>query len=101
MANPDEAATICFQAITAGGNKNFLSDEGERSRWKVESQIVRQATPAGQPIGVVDAPALRDQVAVYAAAGVFKQPPATDGTLDTRLAAGSYGPDGALIWPAS
>lgn len=101
IANPDEAVTISFKLITAGGNKNFLSDAGERYRWKVESKIVADSTPKGQGVGVVDGTDLVKQVDVYLAAGVFSARPKTDGTFDEALGKGVFAPDGSLIWPTS
>jgi ABC-type nitrate/sulfonate/bicarbonate transport system substrate-binding protein len=101
IANPDEAVTISFKLITAGGNKNFLSDAGERYRWKVESKIVADSTPKGQGVGVVDGADLLEQVDVYLAAGVFSTRPKTDGTFDEALGKGVFDADGTLIWPTS
>ena len=38
LADPAAAVAASLALIKAGGNKNFLSDEGETFRWQVESQ---------------------------------------------------------------
>jgi ABC-type nitrate/sulfonate/bicarbonate transport system substrate-binding protein len=99
IANPSEAVDICFAAITAAGNKNFLSDAGERYRWKQESKIVTDNTPAGEPVGLIHRDILDKEVEAYLAAGVFTVRPKVDGTYDSEVAKGVYGPDGKVIWP--
>jgi ABC-type nitrate/sulfonate/bicarbonate transport system substrate-binding protein len=99
IANPSEAVDICFAAITAAGNKNFLSDAGERYRWKQESKIVADNTPAGEPVGLIHRDGLDKEVDAYVAAGVLTVRPKVDGTYDSEVAKGVYGPDGKVIWP--
>jgi ABC-type nitrate/sulfonate/bicarbonate transport system substrate-binding protein len=100
IANPSEAVDICFAAITAGGNKNFLSDAGERYRWKQESKIVVESTPTGEPVGLIHRTDLDAMVDSYLAAGVLTVRPKVDGTYDSEMVKGVYGPDGKVIWPA-
>jgi hypothetical protein len=100
IAKPDEAVAICFAAITAGGNKNFLSDAGERYRWGREAKIILDSTPAGQPIGLLDRAILENLVDGYLDAGVLTVRPKLDGTYDSASIAGVYGPEGNVVWPA-
>ena len=98
IANPDEASKLCFQQITAGGNKNFLSESGETYRWNVEAKIVTESSK-GQPVGLIDAPMLNGLIDAYVTAGVLKAKPDLAGTYNADLIKGVYGPDGKVIWP--
>jgi ABC-type nitrate/sulfonate/bicarbonate transport system substrate-binding protein len=100
QADPGAAVKIAFARITAGGNKNFLSEAGESYRWGVESKIVKDNTPAGEGIGLVHAADLAKLVDAYTTAGVFKTKPSTDGTFDEALIAGVYDRAGRVVWPA-
>ena len=53
IADPDAAVAASLELIRAGGNKNFLSEEGESFRWQVEKDLVEQAK-GDLPIGVID-----------------------------------------------
>jgi NitT/TauT family transport system substrate-binding protein len=99
IADPDAAVKVAFAKITAGGNKNFLSEAGESYRWKVESKMVTDNTPKGDGIGLVKAADLTKIVDAYTAAGVFKTKPAIEGTYDERSIAGVYDAMGKVIWP--
>ena len=100
LADPAAAVAACLELIRAGGNKNFLSDEGETFRWQVESKLVATAR-ARCPIGVIDPALLQAEVDAYTAAGVFPTKPATEGTYAVDVAADAYGPDGQVIMPRS
>ncbi len=100
IADPDAAVDMAVKLINANGNKNYLSIDGERFRWKIESKVVTDSTPKGQSVGIIDPALLRAEVAAYTQAGVFKTEPATDGTW-SDIAKAVYGPDGTVIWPAS
>lgn len=98
IANPQEAVAMCLELIKAGGNKNFLSDEGESARWQVESKILEEYTPAGQGLGLVVPDQLQQQLAALTDAGVFAEEPSVEGTV-SELISGVY--DGTeVIWPA-
>lgn len=100
VADPDAASAICFKAITAGGNKNFLSEAGEKYRWQVETKLVVDNTPAGEGLGLVHAADLEKIVDAYTAAGVFPTKPKIEGTYDEALIKGVY--DGnKVIWPTA
>jgi ABC-type nitrate/sulfonate/bicarbonate transport system substrate-binding protein len=100
IAKPDEAVDICFAAITAGGNKAFLSDTGERYRWNKESKIVLDSTPAGEPVGLIHQADLEKLVDAYLAAGVLSVRPKIEGTFDSETIKSVYGPDGRVVWPS-
>ena len=99
IANPDDAVAICFKKITDGGNKNFLSDAGEKYRWRVEAKLVADHTPKGEGVGLLHAADLQQQVDAYTAAGVFTTKPSIDTTFDADLVRGVYGPGGRVIFP--
>lgn len=99
LSDPQGAVSIAFAAVTAGGNKNFLSQAGESYRWGIESTIVKDSTPAGEGVGLVHAADLTAIVDAYTKAGVFTTKPDLAGTYDESIAAGVY--DGTtVIWPA-
>ncbi len=95
----DEAVAICVKKINATGNRNFLSPVGEGFRWKVEAKIVADNTPAGTPIGVMNARRFSTQLDEYFDAGILKEKPAVTDTFDDSLAKGVYGSDLKVIWP--
>ena len=100
-ADPAAAVALAIKQINAASNQNFLSQEGETFRWQQESAIVARGTPPGQPPGLIDGARLDAEVAAYAAANIFPDgAPSTEGTYAPDAAAGVYGPDGTLIWPA-
>ena len=99
LADPDAAATTCFEAITAGGNKNFLSADGELFRWRREAEIVKSSTPAGEPVGLVHRADIDAMVTSYTEAGVFTSAPSVDGSYDEEMAKSVYGTDGKVVWP--
>ena len=99
-ADPSGAVTLSLKQITAAGNQNFLSQEGETFRWKAELAEVVKGTPSG-PLGLIDPAAFQAEIDAYAAAGIFKGgAPATAGTFDDTVAKGLYGADGKVIWPS-
>ena len=99
-ADPSGAVTLSLKQITAAGNQNFLSQEGETFRWKAELAEVMKGTPSG-PLGLINPAAFQAEIDAYAAAGIFKGgAPATAGTFDDTVAKGLYGADGKVIWPS-
>jgi NitT/TauT family transport system substrate-binding protein len=101
QADPAAAVKIAFAKITEGGNKNFLSEAGESYRWGVESKIVKDNTPAGEGIGMIDGADLQAIVDAYTVAGVFKEKPSITGTFDEELIAGVYAGGTKVVWPAA
>ncbi len=98
LADPKAAVADSLELIRAGGNKNFLTDEGETYRFGVESKLVVDAK-GSLPIGVIDPKLFADEVASYTAAGSFTAPPTLDRTYVVDVAKDVYGPDGKVIWP--
>jgi len=101
MADPNAAAQAAVDLINANGNKNFLSPEGEQFRWTTESGLVKQFTPKGQPVGLIDPADLQAQIDAYDKVGIFTTKPTIPGTYDSALIAGVYGPDGKVVWPTA
>ena len=99
LADPKAAAQAAVDLINANGNKSFLSPEGEQFRWTTESGLVTQFTPKGQAVGLIDPADLQSQIDAYDAVGIFTKKPKIDGTYDSALIAGVYGPDGKVVWP--
>jgi NitT/TauT family transport system substrate-binding protein len=98
LADRPAAVAASLDLIRAGGNKNFLSEEGESFRWDVEADLV-EANKGELPVGVI-APALfQAEVDAYTEAGVFETAPDIAGTYDVELGAEVYGPDGKVIFP--
>lgn len=103
VADPTAAATACFEAITAGGNPNYLSIEGETFRWKIGAQLVTELTPAGTPLGMPDLAGLQAELDAYDAVGVFAEAgakPSSEGVVTDAVLKAIYGTDGKVIWPS-
>jgi len=100
IADPDAAAHAAVDLINSHGNPNFLSPEGELFRWRTESALVTQFTPEGEPVGLVDPTLLQQEVDAYAKVGIFTKVPSIEGSYDSALIAGVYGPDAKVIWPS-
>jgi NitT/TauT family transport system substrate-binding protein len=101
VADPDAAAQTAVDLINSNGNPNFLSPEGEQFRWRTESGLVTQFTPAGEPLGAIDPALLQAEIDAYAKVGIFAEKPSIEGSYDQSLIAGVYGPDGQVVWPAA
>ena len=94
IADPAAAVAACLELIRAGGNKNFLSEEGETLPLAGRVEARRATARASLPIGVIDPALLQAEVDAYTDAGVFPTTPTIDGTYDVDVAADAYGPDG-------
>jgi ABC-type nitrate/sulfonate/bicarbonate transport system substrate-binding protein len=66
--NPDAAVAA---TLARSDPKNFFTPEGEKFRWTTEATLVKDTTPAGQPIGVVDRKQLAEEVDFLVSAGVI------------------------------
>ena len=98
MADPDAATQIAVELINGSGNPNFLSPEGERFRWRVESELVG-GTPDDPP-GVIDPERLQAELDAYAEIGMFgDQTPQVEGAYSPLLD-DVYADDGTVIWPS-
>ncbi len=100
VADPAAAATTAVDLITANGNPNFLSPEGEVFRWETEAALILDGTPEGMGLGKPDVEALQAELDAYSAVGLFGEstPTATDFVVD--LASGVYDDTATVIWPA-
>ncbi|MCU1360736.1 MAG: hypothetical protein JWN99_2025, partial [Ilumatobacteraceae bacterium] len=99
IADPAGSVAYSLTLIDAAGNQNYLTQEGETFRWQHEVAEVQKGTGSGN-IGVIDPAVFGAEIAAYVTAGVFATAPPMDGTYDADLAAGLYGSDGTVIWPA-
>ena len=101
VADPTEASDIALALINANGNAMFLSPEGERARWAVESKLVTDTNTA-TALGVPEPALLQAEVETYAAIGQFGgTAPAIDPYIDVDLISGVYDDAGQVIWPES
>jgi ABC-type nitrate/sulfonate/bicarbonate transport system substrate-binding protein len=92
VGDPIAAAETAVELITANGNQQFLSPEGERFRWETEAALVLEGTPEGTGLGVPDAVALQSELDAYSTVGLFGAgvtPVATE-YIDLDLAADLY-----------
>ena len=95
------AVAISVKLIDAAGNQFFLTTEGETYRWTQESKVVKDNTPAGEPVGLIHPAQFDAEYAAYVAAGVWPDGPPKDGKdYDPAVATSVYGSDGKVIWPA-
>jgi NitT/TauT family transport system substrate-binding protein len=100
LADPAAAVAASLELIRAGGNKNFLSEEGESFRWEVEAGLVEE-NKGDLPVGVVNPALFQAEVDAYTEAGVFETAPDLTGTYAVEVAADVYGPDGKVVFPRS
>ena len=102
MADPAAAVAMSVEQINAAGNQAFLTEQGETFRWTTESKIVKDGTPAGEPIGAIDPALFKTEFDTYVADGVFPDgAPKFYEAWDADLARSMYGSDGKVIWPTS
>lgn len=67
-ANPDAAVAA---TLARSDPKNFFTPEGEKFRWTTEATLVKDTTPDGKPVGVVDRKALEEEIDFLVTAGVI------------------------------
>lgn len=98
MDNPADAVKMAFKRTDP---KYYLSSEGEDFRWSVESKLVKESTPANQPLGFIDPAAWDTEVKpLVDELHTIPSLPATSAVYDTRFISAIY--DGTkLIWPTS
>ena len=101
IADPEAAAQIAVDAINANGNAIFLTPEGERARWAVESELVAAGVTVDTPLGLPLIDELTHEVTVYAAIGLFGgEVPLIDTLVDVSVLEGVYDDAGKVIWPS-
>lgn len=101
IADPDAAAAISVARITAGGNPNFLSPEGETFRWTTDAALI-SSTTSGTGYGVPQVDALQNELDTYADVGLFDDGGAPDAAtlVGDNIILRIYTSDGDVIWPA-
>jgi ABC-type nitrate/sulfonate/bicarbonate transport system substrate-binding protein len=101
IADPATAVKLSIELATAGGNPYFLSEEGEKARWAVESKMVSDRVTSTAPAGVILVDNLDNEVTTYAKIGLFdgKVPDITS-MFNADLVKGLYDTGGKVIWPS-
>lgn len=102
IADPESAANTAVDSITAGGNPNFLSPEGEVFRWVTEAGLIAAATPANTGLATPDTAQLQAEIEAYAEVGLFGEAGTPDAAsfIDASLIGSVYDSAGAVIWPS-
>lgn len=102
IADPESAANTAVDSITAGGNPNFLSPEGEVFRWVTEAELISGATPANTGFATPDAALLQAEIEAYAEVGLFGEASTPDAAsfIDASLIGNVYDSAGAVVWPS-
>ena len=99
VADPTAASDIALGFINASGNAMFLSPEGERARWGVESALVA-STNTATALGVPEPALLTEEVTTYAGIGLFGgEVPDIAPFVNTDVIGSVYGQDRAVVWP--
>lgn len=99
VADPTEASDIALALINASGNAMFLSPDGERARWAVESELVT-STNTATALGVPEPELLQAEVDAHAQTGLFGgTAPDITPFYDVDLIAGIYDSNRQVIWP--
>lgn len=100
LADPAEAAQIAIDLVTAGGNPNYLSPEGEAFRWETDAALLTDSYADGEALGVPDLDLLQAEVDAYSEVGLFPEtPPALADVVDVELVASVYDDEQHVIWP--
>jgi ABC-type nitrate/sulfonate/bicarbonate transport system substrate-binding protein len=100
VADPDAASALAMDLVTAGGNPNYLSPDGEAFRWQTESALLEDSYGDGEPFGVPSLELLQAEVDAYAAVGVFEtEPPSLADVVAVDLVAGVYDAENQVVWP--
>lgn len=100
IADPEAASDIALGFINANGNAMFLSPEGERARWGVESALV-VSTNTSTAFGVPELDLLNDEVTTYSEIGLFGGvAPDITPYVDIDTISGVYDDGRTVIWPA-
>ena len=100
LANPAEAAQIAIDLVTAGGNPNYLSPEGEAFRWETDAALLTDSYADGDAFGVPDLDLLQAEVDAYGEVGLFAEPPPTlADVVAVELVESVYDDEQQVIWP--
>ncbi len=100
LADPAEAAQIAIDLVTAGGNPNYLSPEGEVFRWATDAAVLTDSYADGEAFGVPDLDLLQAEVDAYTEVGLFPEaPPALADVVAVDLVESVYDDEQQVIWP--
>jgi len=100
LADPAEAAQIAIDLVTAGGNPNYLSPEGEAFRWETDAALLTDSYADGDAFGVPDLDLLQAEVDAYGEVGLFAEPPPTlADVVAVELVESVYDDEQQVIWP--
>ncbi|PWJ56310.1 NitT/TauT family transport system substrate-binding protein [Quadrisphaera granulorum] len=91
----------CVQAAAdkSGSSAGFDVAHNEQV-FTTESKLVADSTPAGKPIGFVDAAALSAEAQVLVGSGELTTVPDPTTVFDETYLTAVVGSDGAVLWPA-
>lgn len=100
VADPEAAVAVAMDLVTAGGNPNYLSEEGERFRWTTDASTIAASATPDAPLGVPVPELLEAEVEAYHAVGLFPDGvPPIESALALDLTEAIHDNDGTLIWP--
>ena len=94
-ANPDDAVKL---TLAKSDPKLFFSPDGEKFRWTTEAALVKASTPAGKPVGSIDAAELQAELALLVELGVLAKGKADAKAFDSRFL-DQVVKDGKVVWP--
>jgi ABC-type nitrate/sulfonate/bicarbonate transport system substrate-binding protein len=100
IADPEAASALAMDLVSAGGNPNYLSPEGEAFRWETESALLQESYADGEAFGVPSVELLQAEVDAYTEVGVFEaDPPELDDVVAVDLVAVVYDDEQQVVWP--
>lgn len=100
LDDPAGAADIAVDLVTAGGNPNFLSPQGEAFRWATDAALLTESLPDGAAFGVPDLELLHAEVDAYTEFGLFAEaPPVLSEVVAIELVESVYDGEQRVIWP--
>ena len=100
IADPEAASALAMDLVTAGGNPNYLSPEGEAFRWETESALLEESYGEGEAFGVPSLDLLQAEVDSYTEVGLFEtEPPALADVVAVDAVAAVYDEGQQVVWP--
>ncbi|MFN0088992.1 MAG: ABC transporter substrate-binding protein [Acidimicrobiales bacterium] len=96
-ANPDAAVSA---ALKLSDPKNFFSADGEKFRWKTESELVKASSPADEPLGNMTLDRLQAEEQFLIDLKIIKAGSVdVHAAFDNRFIEEIHDKDHKLIWP--